>query len=163
MTQKRAKKLVLLKTFYYRTTTQDGFDTANRTEFITNPSTKCSSSIRYLTDKNFVPLKNEFFENTKIIISANNPISGITKQIFQETSMIKTKCGFVSFNGFYFDNGSSTNPPHTTVSINNFTVTASSGDLKNAAQVTIEYDNDGSTSWSNGTKFARRVRVYGYK
>jgi len=158
---KCAKKLVLLKTFYYRTRTQDGLDTANRTEFITNPTTSSSSSIRYLTDKNFVPIKNEFIENNKIIILANNPISGITKQTFQETTMIKTKCGFVSFNGFYFDNGSSSHP-HTTVPINDFPVTAASGDLKNAVKVTIEYDNDG-TIFSNGVIFARRVRVYGYK
>jgi hypothetical protein len=72
--------------------------------------------------------------------------------------MIKTKCGFVSANTFYFDSSSDFT---TTIPINNFAVTAASGDLKNAVQVTIEYDNDG-TKFSNGVKFARRVFVYGY-
>ena len=91
---------------------------------------------------------------------ANNPISGITKQVFQESVMVKTKCGFVSANTFYFDSGSSTN---TSVPLVDYPATASSGDLKNAVKVIIEFDNDGSTSWSNGVKFARRVRVYGCK
>jgi hypothetical protein len=43
MSHKCAKKLVLLKTFYYRARTQDGLDTANRTEFITNPLTNSRS------------------------------------------------------------------------------------------------------------------------
>ena len=73
--------------------------------------------------------------------------------------MLKTKCGFVSFNTFYFDTSSITN---TTIPIVDYPVTASYGDLKNAVKVTIEFDNDG-TIFSNGVKFARRVRVYGYK
>ena len=74
--------------------------------------------------------------------------------------MIKTKCGFVSANTFYFDETAY----HTvTIPIVDYPVTASSGDLKNAVKVTIEFDNDGSTSWSNGVIFARRVRVYGCK
>ena len=73
--------------------------------------------------------------------------------------MIKTKCGFVSANTFYFDTSSSTT---TSIPLVDFPATASSGDLKNAVKVTIEYDNDG-TIFSDGVKFARRVRVYGCK
>jgi energy-converting hydrogenase Eha subunit B len=127
----------------------------------TNPSTSSASSIYRITDKNFNPIENEFFLGNKIIIPVNNTISGIIKQTAQDNIMIKTKYGFISAITFYFDNGSSSHP-HTTGPINNFAVTASSGDLKNAVQVTIEYDNDG-TGWSNGVKFARRIRVYGYK
>jgi hypothetical protein len=159
MSHKCAKKLVLLKTFYYRDEAQDGKYNGNRTLFITNPSTTSFSSIRYLTDKNYIPIKNEFIEYNEIIIPANNSISGITKQTSQQNIMIKTKCGFVSFNTFtvgYITD--STTIPY----LIDYQVTASSGNLKNAVQVTIEYDNDGSTSWSNGAKFARRVFVYGY-
>ena len=160
MSQKCEKKLVLLKTFYFRARTQDDQDNSNKTFFITNPSTISFSSIRYLTDKNFNPIKNEFISfYNKIRIPANNPISGINKQTSQEIVMIKTKCGFVSANTFYFDDTSS----HLiTVPILKLDVTASSGNLKNAVKVIIEFDNDG-TSWSNGVKFARRIRVYGCK
>jgi hypothetical protein len=159
MLQKCAKKLVLLKTFYYRARTQDDKDNANRTYFITNPLTNSFSSIFILTDKNYNPIKNEFISfYNKIRIPANNPISGITKQKSQEIVMIKTKSGFVSANTFYFDHTSS----HlTTTSIIDYPVTATSGDLKNAVKVTIEFDNDG-TIFSNRVKFARRVKVYGY-
>ena len=155
---KCAKKLVLLKTLYYRAKTQDGQTNANRTDYITNPLTFSSSSIRSMTDKNCNLIKNEFIEFNLIRIPANNSISGISKQTTQDTIMIKTKLGFVSANTFYFDSTSS----HTiTVPIVDYLVTASSGDLKNAVQVTIEFDNDG-TKFSNGVKFARRVKVYGY-
>jgi hypothetical protein len=159
MTQKCAKKLVLLKTYYYRLKNQDGQLLTNATNFVTNPLTASASSIIRMTDKNYIPIKNEFIEYNGILIPANNSISGITKQTYQETLMIKTKCGFVSANTFYFDNTSDTT---TTIPINDFYVTAASGNLKNAVQVTIEYDNDG-TKFSNGAKFARRVKVYGYK
>ena len=157
MSQKCAKKLVLLKTYYYRNRTQDGQSLANATNYVTNPLTASDSSIIRMTDKNYNPIKNGFVEFTTILIPANNPISGITKQVFQESIMIKTKCGFVSANTFYFDDITVTIP------IVDYPVTASSGDLKNAVKVTIEYDNDGSTSWSNGVKFARRIKVYGCK
>jgi hypothetical protein len=159
MTQKCAKKLVLLKTFYYRTRTQDNQRLSNYTFYNTNPITESNSTIKRMTDKNFNPIQNEFIVLNTVIISANNSISGITKQTFQETLMIKIKCGFVSANTFYFDNSSDS---ITTIPIVDFPVTASSGDLKNAVKVTIEYDNDG-TIFSNGVKFARRVKVYGYK
>jgi len=156
---KCAKKLVLLKTFYYRTRTQDNQRLSNYTFYNTNPITDSNSTIKRMTDKNFNPIQNEFIVLNTVIISANNSISGITKQTFQETLMIKRKCGFVSANTFYFDNSSDS---ITTIPIVDFPVTASSGDLKNAVKVTIEYDNDG-TIFSNGVKFARRIRVYGYK
>jgi len=159
MSQKCAKKLVLLNTFYYRAKTQDGELISNYTNFVTNPLTFSSSTIIRITDKNLNPIKNEFIEFNTIRILPNNSISGITDQTFQETVMIKIKCGFVSFNTFYFDKTSSY---FATVPIVDYSVTAASGDLKNAVKVTIEFDNDGSTSWSNGVKFARRVRVYGY-
>jgi len=155
---KCAKKLVLLKTLYYRNKTQDGKDIANRTNFITNPPTASASAILRMTDKNYKQIKNEFFEYTKSVIPANNPISGINKQIFQDSLMIRTKSGFVSFNGFYFDSSSDFN---TSVPIVEYPATASSGDFKNAVKVIIDFDNDG-TKFSNGVKFARRVFVYGY-
>jgi len=159
MSQKCGKKLVLLKTFYYRIRTQDDKYNANIINFITNPLTSSISNIRYLTDKNYNSIKDEFLVYNSIQIPPNNPISGITKQIFQETLMLKTKCGFVSANTFYFDNS-----PTSTTTIPNvdFPVTSASGNLKNAVQVTIEYDNDGN-KFSNGVKFARRVKVYAYK
>ena len=160
MSQKCEKKLVLLKTYYYRNRTQDGQSLANATNYVTNPLTASDSSIRRMTDKNFNPIDNGFVEFTTILIPDNNPISGITKQVFEESVMVKTNCGFVSSNTFYFDSGSSTN---TSVPLVDYPATASSGDLKNAVKVIIEFDNDGSTSWSNGVKFARRVRVYGCK
>jgi hypothetical protein len=108
--------------------------------------------------KNYNPIENEFILGNLIRIPANNSISEINKQTSQDTIMIKTKCGFVSANTFYFDGTSS----HLyLVPFIKLDVTASSGDLKNAIQVTIEIDNDG-TIFSNGVKFARRVRVYGY-
>ena len=159
MSQKCAKKLVLLKTYYYIAKTQDGQDNANATNYVTNPLTSSRSSIRRMTDKNFNPIDNGFVEFTTILIPANNPISGITKQVFQETVMVKTKCGFVSANTFYFDTSSSIT---TSVPLVDSPATASSGDLKNAVKVTIEYDNDG-TIFSDGVKFARRIKVYGCK
>jgi hypothetical protein len=159
MTQKCAKKLVLLKTFYYRLTNKDGQSLSNYISYNTNPTTASDSSISHMTDKNYNLIKNEFILFNSIIIPPNNPISGITKQIIQETVMIKIKCGFVSANTFYFDSSSSS---ITTIPIVNYLVTASSGDLKNAVNVTIEFDDNG-TIFSNGVKFARRVRVYGYK
>jgi hypothetical protein len=159
MTQKCAKKLVLLKTFYYRNETQDGKDTSNKTIFITNPSTTSFSSIRYITDKNYNIIENEFIEWNTITIPSNNPISGIPKQTSQQTIMIKTKCGFVSFNTFTLEDSSDST---TIPKLIDYQVTAASGNLKNAVIVTIEYDNDG-TGWSNGVKYARRVKVYGYK
>jgi hypothetical protein len=109
-----------------------------------------------ITDKNFNPIKNEFLLSNKVIIPANNPISGITKQTVQDTIMIKTKYGFVSANSFYFDEGSSL---FIAAPFEDYYVTASSGNLKNSFKVRIEFDNDG-TGWSNGVKFARRIRVY---
>ena len=107
MTQKCVKKLVLLKTFYYRSRTQDDKYNGNITYFVTNPSTNSYSAIFILTDKNYNPIKNEFISfYNKIRIPANNPISGITKQKSQEIVMIKTKSGFVSANTFYFDHTS---------------------------------------------------------
>jgi hypothetical protein len=149
----------LLNTFYYRFITQDRQDNANATEFITNPPTNSRSSIFRITDKKYFPIDNEFISfYNKIRITVNNPISGINKQTSQDTVMIKTKCGFVSANTFYFDDTSSQN---FTVPIINLDVTASSGNLKNAALVRIDFDNDG-TIFSNGVKFARRIRIYGY-
>jgi len=159
MSQKCAKKLVLLKTYYYRSGTQDGQFLANATNFVTNPLTESASAIFSMTDKNYNPIENGFVEFNLIVIPPNNPISGITKQTFQESVMVKTKCGFVSANTFYFDTGSSTN---TSLPLVDYPATASSGDLKNAVKVTIEFDNDG-TIFSNGVKFARRIRVYGCK
>jgi len=180
MSQKCKKKLVLLKTYYYRSRTQDGQSLVNATNFVTNNNpmpgihkqifqetimikpkcgTSSDSSIRSMTDKNFNPIKNKFVEFTTIIIPPNNHISGITEPVLQETVMIKTKCGFVSANTFYFNTSSDTT---TMVPIVDYLVTASSGDLKDAVKVIIEFDNDG-TRFSNGIKFARRVRVYACK
>ena len=154
-----SKKLVLLKTYYYKSSNQDGQSLGNSITLITNPLTDSGYSIRRMTDKNYNPIDNGFVEFTTILIPANNPISGITKQVFQEYVMVKTKCGFVSANTFYFDSR-----PSTIISIPfvDYPATASSGDLKNAVKVTIEYDNDG-TIFSDGVKFARRIRVYGCK
>jgi len=147
---KCAKKLVLLKTLYYTTQTQDDQSNANSITFITNPVTSSRTTIRHLTDKNYYPIKNDYILFIPIRIPPNNPISGITTQTFQYTIMIKTKCGFVSTNTFFNDSSSDN------------LATASSGDLKNAFQITIETDDDG-TIFSNGVKHARRVRVYGCK
>ena len=146
------QKLVLLKTYYYIAKAQD-------IEFITNPSSFTRSATLHITDKNFNPIENEFINYEIIRIIANNPISGITKKTSQDNIMIKTQSGFVSANTFYFDKGSSF---FITVPIIKLDVTASSGELKNAVQVTIEFDNDG-TIFSKGVKYARRVRVYGCK
>ena len=158
MSQKCSKKLVLLKTYYYRARTKDGQITKNETIFVTNPITDSGSSIRLLTDKNYNPIDTGFVEFNAIVIPANNSISGITKQTFQESVMLKTKCGFVSANTFYFDSSSSAT---TTIESVDYPVTASSGNLNNAVLVRIDFDNDG-TIFSNGVKFARRVFVYGY-
>ena len=159
MSQKCEKKLVLLKTYYYRVINQDSQFLANLTNFVTNPLTESASAIFSMTDKNYNPIKNGFVEFNLILIPANNPISGITKQTSQENVMVKTKCGFVSANTFYFNTSSSTT---TSIPFIDYPATASSGDLKNAVKVTIEFDNDG-TIFSDGVKFARRVRVYGCK
>ena len=158
MSQKHAKKLGLLKTYYYKFRNQDGQPLSNATNYVTDPTTESSSYILHLTDKNYNPIKN-VIGFTTVIIPANNPNSGITKQTFKESFMIKTKYGFVSANTFYFDPSSST---ATSIPFVDYTVTESSGDVKNAVKVTIEFDNDG-TIFSNGVKFARRVRVYGCK
>jgi hypothetical protein len=159
MSQKCAKKLVLLNTFYYRSRTQDGKILYNFTNYVTNPLTSSDSSIFRMTDKYYIPIKNEFIQYNAIVIPPNNPISGIIDQTFQVTVMIKTKCGFVSANTFYFDKSSTI---FTTNSSIDYPATASSGNLKNAVLVRIDYDNDGN-KFSNGVKFARRVKVYGYK
>jgi len=158
MTQKVCKKLVLLKNYYYRAKTEDIKRFSNYTNFVTNPLTFSESSIRRMTDKNFNNfLSDGFIEFNTIVIPPNNPNSGITEQTYQETVMIKTKCGFVSANTFYFDNSSSIVTTETKV---DYPVTSSSGNLKNAVLVRIEYDNDGTIL--NKGKFARRLRVYGY-
>ena len=153
------EKLVLLKTYYYKSSNQDGQSLANSVTFITNPVTNSDSTIRRMTDKNYNPIENKFIEYKTILIPANNPISGISNQYFDETLMIKTKYGFVSANTFYADSGLSST---TTVRLVDFPVTASSGTLKNAVLVRIEYDNDGNI-FSNGVKFARKVSIYGSK
>ena len=153
------EKLILLKTYYYKSSNQDGQSLAKSVTFITNPVTNSDSTIRRMTDKNYNPIENKFIEYKTILIPANNPISGISNQYFDETLMIKTKYGFVSANTFYADSGLSST---TTVKLVDFSVTASSGTLKNAVLVRIEYDNDGNI-FSNGVKFARRVSIYGSK
>ena len=157
--KKCSKKLILLKTYYYKSSNQDGQSLANSFIFITNPVTTSDSTIRRMTDKNYNPIENKFIEYKTILIPSNNPISGISNQYFDETLMIKTKCGFVSANTFYADSGLSST---TTVNLVDFPVTASSGTLKNAVLVRIEYDNDGNI-FSNGVKFARKVSIYGSK
>ena len=157
--KKCSKKLVLLKTYYYKSSNQEGQSLGNSITLITNPLTDSGYSIRRMTDKNYNPIENKFIEYKTIIIPANNPISGISNQYFDETLMIKTKCGFVSANTFYADSGNLTT---TTVNLVDFPVTASSGTLKNAVLVRIEYDNDGNI-FSNGVKFARKVSIYGSK
>ena len=158
MSHKCEKKLVLLNTFYYRASTKDVERFSNYTNFVTNPLTFSESSIRRMTDKNFNNfLSDGFIEFNTIRIPPNNPNSGITDQTFQETVMIKIKCGFVSANTFYFDKSSTI---FTTNSSIDYPATASSGNLKNAVLVRIDYDNDGTIL--NKGKFARRLRVYGY-
>jgi len=154
------KKIVLLKTFYYKKITQDGSQLyANRTIFNTNPLTNSRSSITHITDKNYEPIENNFIQWNIIIIQPINPNSGINKQTFQENIMIKTKYGFLSANTFFFEPSlySTTTPKSA-----DYQVTASSEELKNAVLVRIDFDNDG-TIFSNGVKYARRVLVYGYK
>ena len=58
MSQKCAKKLVLLKTLYYKFTNQDGQLLPNTTNYVTDPTTESSSYILHLTDKNYNPIKN---------------------------------------------------------------------------------------------------------
>jgi hypothetical protein len=158
---KCAKKLVLLKTFYFTAKTQDNKYDGNFVEFITNPPATNSPSygssysfILSLTDKNYNHIKDEFIVYQNIRILANNPISGINKKTHQDNFMIKTKCGFVSGNTFYLDNGLRISEP-----IIDFAVTASSGNLKNAVKVTIEFDYDKTIFTYGGLG---RVRVYGY-
>ena len=155
-----SEKLVLLKTYYYRSSNQDGQSLGNSITLITDPLTDSGYSIRRMTDKYYNPIENKFIEYKTIIIPNNNPISGISNQYFDETLMIKTKSSFVSANTFYADNSLETTT--TTISFVDFPVTASSGKLKNAVKVRIEYDNDGNI-FSNGVKFARKVSIYGYK
>ena len=154
-----SEKLVLLKTYYYRSSNQEGQSLGNSITLITDPLTDSGYSIRRMTDKNYNPIENKFIEYKTIIIPNNNPISGISNQYFDETLMIKTKSSFVSANTFYADNSLQTT---TTISSVDFPVTASTGKLKNAVLVRIEYDNDGNI-FSNGVKFARKVSIYGYK
>jgi hypothetical protein len=151
------KKLVLLKTLYYRINDQNGTFLGNSVQFSTQPQTDSESYILRLTDKNYNPIDNGFIEYNAIIIPADNSSnSGITKQVFQETLMIKTKSDFVSANTFYFDSSSSI---VTTVDKVEFPVTSGRCEFKNASLVRIEYDNDG-TKFSNGKKFARRVSIF---
>ena len=157
MTQKCAKKLVLLKTYYYRGRNKDDQRLSNYIYYNTNPPADSDSTIRKMTDKNYNLSENGFVLFNSVLIPSNDPISEISKQTIHETLMIKTDCGFVSGNTFYFHSNSST---ITTEPIIDFPVTAASGNLKNAVKITIEYDNDG-TIFSNGVKFARRIRVYG--
>jgi hypothetical protein len=72
--------------------------------------------------------------------------------------MIKIKCRFVSANRFYFEPISDF---MTTVPKVNFQVTSIFGNLKNAVQVTIEFDDNG-TIFSNGVKFVCIVKVCVY-
>lgn len=156
MSQESSKKLILIKNLYYRIRNQDGILLANETIYKTNPPTASSSGIIRLTDKNYTPVDNGFMNWNFVVIPANNPLSGITKQIFQETLMIKTKCGFVSANTFYFDSSSSN-----TASIDkvDYYVTAGNGEFKNAYIVRLEFDNDGN-KFSKGVKFARRISIF---
>jgi hypothetical protein len=151
------KKLVLLKTLYYRRADQNGTSLGNSVQFSTQPQTESESLILRLTDKNYNPIDNGFIEINTIIIPADNSSnSGITKQVFQETLMIKTKSDFVSANTFYFDSSSSN---ITTIDKVEYPVTSGRCEFKNASLVRIEYDNDG-TKFSNGKKFARRVSIF---
>ena len=152
-----SKKLVLLKTLYYRVKNNSGSFLSNSIEFDTNPKTESQSYILRLTDKNYNPIDNGFIEfNTVLIPADNSSNSGITQQAFQETLMIKTKSDFVSANTFYFDSSSSI---VTTVDKVEYPVTSGRCEFKNASLVRIEYDNDG-TKFGNGKKFARRVSIF---
>ena len=152
-----SKKLVLLKTLYYRIKGQNGTFLGNSIQFNTQPQTDSESYILRLTDKNYNPIDNEFIEFNTIIIPADNSNnSGITKQAFQETLMIKTKSDFVSANTFYFESSSSI---VTTLDKVEYPVTSGRCEFKNASLVRIEFDNDG-TKFSNGIKFARRVSIF---
>ena len=153
------KNLVLLKTYYYRALNQVGENVGNQINFVTNPLTSSTCIIRKMTDKNYNPINNSFIDITTIKIPNDNPISYINDKYNNETLMIKTKCGFVSANTFYVDFGETST---TTVPLVDYPVTATSGNLKDAVLVRIEYDNAG-TNFSNGVKFARRVSIYGYK
>jgi hypothetical protein len=159
MKKNSSKKLVLLKTYYYRAKNQEGKTLANSVIFKTDPLTSSDCSIFRMTDKNFNPIEDKNIEYKTMIIPSNNPSSGITSQYFDETVMIKTKNNFVSGNTIYADASTGTT---TTVRSVDFPVTASSGKLKNAVLIRVEYDNDGNI-FSNGVKFARRVSIFGYK
>jgi hypothetical protein len=154
-----SKKLVLLKTYYYRTNNQNGQSLANNIIIKTDPLTSSRCTIYRMTDKNYNPIENKNIEFKTFVIPSNNPISGITNQYFDQTAMIKTKNNFVSGNAIYADTSTGN---ITTVTSVDFPVTASSGKLKNAVLIRIEYDNDGNI-FSNGVKFARKVSIYGYK
>jgi hypothetical protein len=154
-----SKKLVLLKTYYYRANNQNGQSLANNIIIKTDPLTSSRCSILRMTDKNFNPIEDKNIEYKTMIIPSNNPSSGITSQYFDETVMIKTKNNFVSGNTIYADDSTGTT---TTIRSVDFPVTASSGELKNAVLIRIEYDNDGNI-FSNGVKFARKVSIYCYK
>lgn len=151
--------LVLLKKLYYRISNQDGDFLANSTNFITSPLTDSQSYIWRLTDKNYNPINNGFVQASSIQIPPNNNLSGITKKTIQESFMLKTKCGFLSANTFYFDTRDSnvTN----TFSVDYY-VTAASGEFKNATLIRILFDNDGN-NFSNGVKFARKICIFGNK
>ena len=152
-----SKKLVLLKTLYYRIKDQNGTFLGNSVQFNTQPQTDSESYILRLTDKKYNPIDNEFIEFNTLIIPADNlNNSGITKQAFQETLMIKTKSDFVSANTFYFESSSSI---VTTLDKVEYPVTSGRCEFKNASLVRIEFDNDG-TKFSNGIKFARRVSIF---
>ena len=158
MLGKCSKKLVLIKTLYYRIKNQNGQLLNNATEFLTSPKGSEYGIVR-LTNNKYNPVKNEYVVFNTILIPARNNISGITEQTIQEGLLIKTKTGFVNAETFYFDNSETT---VTTIDSADYYVTASYGDLKNAVLVRIKFDNDGTT-FSNGVKFARKISIYGYK
>ena len=155
-----SKKLVLLKTYYYRTNNQHGQSLANTVIIKTDPLTSSRCTIYRMTDKNFNPIENKNIEFKTFIIPSNNNISGITSEYFDQTIMIKTKNNFVSGNTIYTD--TSTGTTITTLKSVDYPVTASYGKLKNAVLIRIAADTDGNI-FSNGVKFARKVSIYGYK
>ena len=160
MTKNCSKKLVLLKTYYYRFRNQQGQSLANSVTFITNPLTASDDSVVRMTDKNYNPVENKVINFVTLVIPTDNPISGITTQYFNESFIINTKCSSVSAIALYPDSGVGSTT--TTVKSVDYPVTASSGKLKNAVLVRIEFDNNGDI-FSNGVKFARRVSIFGYK
>ena len=163
MTNKCSKcpnNLVLLQTYYFRTNNQNGQSLANNIIFKTEPLTSSRCTIYRMTDKNFNPIEDKKIEFKTFIIPSNNPISGIKKDYFDQTVMIKTDCGFVSGNAIYAD--TSTGTISSTLNSVDYPVTSSYGKLKNAVLIRILADTDG-TIFSNGVKFARRIRVYACK